>query len=388
MTRIGPRYAHLSVRHDRGVLAVAAQVLSSLVIGVGGHQQLGDETTLRFLAEAFQQLLLDLQRQADTQGRSLCVRSALARGADRLFLRLALRAALPIEVVIPCQGYDQLFEGPDHEEYERLVQLASQVHHLGSRPCSEEAYLAAGEWLVETSDLLVLAWNGLPAAGKGGTADMASYARLLGKAWVHLDTRQHRTSVYPASPSHRGAAPRRQAAQGVQVAYQGSIFSVKHYTIPLANGRVVTREIVERPDSVLVLPVGQQGTVLMIEEPDLAVDAWQLRFPGGRAVSSSPHELERQAQQELREETGYRAGHLEKLLSCYGHPGYVSHRVHLFVASELEWDPLDLEAGEEIRVRTLPLAEALAATRQDYRCDPEAALALWLYAGQRLLSTG
>jgi hypothetical protein len=41
------------------------------------------------------------------------------------------------------------------------------------------------------------------------------------------------------------------------------------------------------------------------------------------------------------------------------------------------------EIHEEIRVQTLTLQEALAATRQDYRCDPEAALALWLYAGSR-----
>ncbi|WP_376794423.1 NUDIX hydrolase, partial [Thermogemmatispora sp.] len=191
----------------------------------------------------------------------------------------------------------------------------------------------------------------------------------------------------PAGPSHRWAAPRRPAAQRVQVVYRGSIFSVKQYDIPLANGGIVTREIAERPDSVLVLPLGQQGTILMIEEPDLAVDVWQLRLPGGRVASSSPQALVEQAQRELREETGYRAGSLQRFLSCYGHPGYVSHRVHLFVASDLEWDPLELEAGEEIRVRTLPLAEALAATRQDYRCDPEAALALWLYAGQHLLAT-
>jgi hypothetical protein len=50
------------------------------------------------------------------------------------------------------------------------------------------------------------------------------------------------------------------------------------------------------------------------------------------------------------------------------------------VAYDLGWKPLDMEYGEEIRVHTFTLDEALAATREDYRCDPEAALALWLYA--------
>ncbi len=56
--------------------------------------------------------------------------------------------------------------------------------------------------------------------------------------------------------------------------------------------------------------------------------------------------------------------------------------MHLFVAYDLEWDPLEMEDGEEIRVHTFTLAEALAATREDYRCDPEAALALCLYASR------
>ncbi len=66
------------------------------------------------------------------------------------------------------------------------------------------------------------------------------------------------------------------------------------------------------------------------------------------------------------------------------HPGYVAHKVHMFVAHDLERDPLEMEDGEEIRVCTFTLDEALAATREDYRCDPEVALALWLYAGMKL----
>ena len=54
------------------------------------------------------------------------------------------------------------------------------------------------------------------------------------------------------------------------------------------------------------------------------------------------------------------------------------------MAYDLEWDPLEMEDGEEILVKTFTLEEALAATQEDYRFDPEAALALWLYAGRKL----
>jgi 8-oxo-dGTP pyrophosphatase MutT (NUDIX family) len=84
----------------------------------------------------------------------------------------------------------------------------------------------------------------------------------------------------------------------------------------------------------------------------------------------------------LREETGFRAGRLEKLLDFYSHPGYMAHKVHLLVAYDLEWEPLEMEEGEEILVKTFTFDEALDATKIDYRCDPEAALALWLYIGK------
>jgi 8-oxo-dGTP pyrophosphatase MutT (NUDIX family) len=53
----------------------------------------------------------------------------------------------------------------------------------------------------------------------------------------------------------------------------------------------------------------------------------------------------------LREEIGYCPSRLKKLLDYYIHSGYIAHKVHLFVAHDLEWDPLEIEDGEEIRVK-------------------------------------
>ena len=162
--------------------------------------------------------------------------------------------------------------------------------------------------------------------------------------------------------------------------YQGSVLTVNKYQMRMPNGDVIERDIVERPESVLVLPVGQNGMVLLTEEYDLGAETWQLTIPGGKVTDPTPDGIRKQAEIELREEIGYRPGRLEKLLDFYSHPGYIGRKVHLLVAYDLEWDPLEMEDGEEIRVHTFTLDEALAETRVDYRCDPEAALALWLYA--------
>ena len=60
-----------------------------------------------------------------------------------------------------------------------------------------------------------------------------------------------------------------------------------------------------------------------------------------------------QAQRESREETGFRADRLEKLLDFHSHPGYIAHKVHLLTAYDLEWDPLEMDDGEEIGVYTV-----------------------------------
>ncbi len=135
--------------------------------------------------------------------------------------------------------------------------------------------------------------------------------------------------------------------------YQGPVLTVNQYRLRMPDGKEIVRDIVERPESVLVLPVGQKQTVLLIEEYDLGAESWQLTIPGGKVDDPTPEGILKRAEMELREETGYRAGRLEKLLDFYSHPGYIAHKVHLFVAYDLEWDPLELDDQEEIRVQTL-----------------------------------
>ena len=237
---------------------------------------------------------------------------------------------------------------------------------------------------MEHADLVLLVWNGYPAGGKGGTADVASYARSMRRPFLHIHTRQHTIKQYGSLQTEsekRYGVPRRELAVTEQVVYRGPVLQVKQYRWQLPDRDEIVRDIVERPESVLVLPVGQKRNVLLIEEYDLGAGTWQLTLPGGKVDDTTPEGLAKQAERELREETGYRPGKLEKLLDFYSHPGYIAHKVHVFVAHDLEWDPLDLEDGEELFVHTFTLDEALATTRIDYRVDPEAALALWVYAG-------
>lgn len=357
---------------------------SPFAIGVSGHQNLGDEATLDFVAHHFRELLSSYQQQK----RHLVLYSSLALGADQLFVRVALEQGIPVEAVLPCAEYEAIFHSEEERHtYKQLLQACQQTHLLPNQRCSEDAFLAAGQWIVDHSNVMILAWNGLPPQGRGGTGDIATYARLLGRPFVHLHTAKRSVkqygdvSVQAATPPH--VAPKRSFVTTQLTVYQGKVLIVNQYHLHMPDGQELIRDIVERPESVLVLPIGQKDIVLLVEEYDLGVGQWQLTIPGGKIEHSDSDTLEEQAQRELRQEIGYRAGRLEKLIEFYGHPGYIFHRVHIFLAFDLEWDPLELEKHEEIKVQTYTLKDALDMTAVDNHCDPEAALALWLYAQKK-----
>ncbi|WP_237707452.1 hypothetical protein [Serinicoccus profundi] len=69
----------------------------------------------------------------------------------------------------------------DRHRFQQLLAAATKVEQLNYRQPSEDAYLAAGRRVVDLCDVLVAVWDGLPAQGKGGTADVVEYAREVGK---------------------------------------------------------------------------------------------------------------------------------------------------------------------------------------------------------------
>jgi len=258
---------------------------STFRIGCSGHQQIGDEATVQYVSEQLRELLITYQRQARDRSQDLLAYSALAVGTDQLFVKIALELGVPIEVVIPCARYEDIFATAEaRDEYHRLLNSCQHVHRLSFEGCSEDAYLAAGHGIVDFSDLVILVWNGYPAGGKGGTADVASYARLVRRPFIHIHTRLHTTKQYGKLLADSGATygvPRRELAATKRTVYQGQVLTVNQYRWRTPNGDEIERDIVERPESVLVLPVGQKNNVILIEEYDLGAGAWQLTLPGG-----------------------------------------------------------------------------------------------------------
>src|ERR1700751_4513696 len=117
---------------------------SSFAIGVGGHQNLGDEETQCFVAQQFRSLLTTYQQREP----HLHLYSALARGADQLFVQIASDLHIPVEIVVPCVAYEQIFASEaDRQDYVHLLRTARTVHQLPEQSCSDDAFLAAEQWI-------------------------------------------------------------------------------------------------------------------------------------------------------------------------------------------------------------------------------------------------
>ncbi len=144
--------------------------------------------------------------------------------------------------------------------------------------------------------------------------------------------------------------------------FDGVKFSVDRIEVRSTDGsRTVTRERVVHPGAVIVLPLLDDGRVVMIRVHRFIVGQtlWEL-CAGTLEVGEDPAEC---AKRELIEETGYAAGRIEKLTAFYTSPGFCDEFMHAYVATDLKHVGQRLEATEDITVEPMAMADVLTMIR-------------------------
>ncbi|MCF3174572.1 hypothetical protein IPZ61_14715 [Streptomyces sioyaensis] len=142
-------------------------------VGLTGH---------RGLTAAVEKLVrTDLEAELKTyKSAELCGVSCLADGPDAWFAESVLAVGGRIEAVIPAAQYRNGLPAAHHATYDALLHQAVDVHHTGRGESSSLAHMAGSEILVGLVDRLIAVWDGKPARGFGGTADVIAYARRTG----------------------------------------------------------------------------------------------------------------------------------------------------------------------------------------------------------------
>jgi ADP-ribose pyrophosphatase len=168
-----------------------------------------------------------------------------------------------------------------------------------------------------------------------------------------------------------------------EVVLVGARFNVERRWLARRDGGSEARELVVHPGAVVILPLLDDGRIVMIRNQRFTVERTLWELPAG---TRDPNEPVREcAARELEEETGYRAANLVPLLSFYTAPGVSNERMHAFVATGLTAVAQRLDATEQIEVFPLAPAEITRMLRAGEIEDAKS-IAVLLY--QRMLSQG
>lgn len=163
-----------------------------------------------------------------------------------------------------------------------------------------------------------------------------------------------------------------------QQIYNGRLLKLHVDTVKLPNGRETTREIVEHPGAVAIIPILDNGKLLVVKQYRTAAHKCLIEIPAG---TLEPDEASVScAKRELIEETGYVARRIKKLFSCYLAPGYSTEKIHFFLASQLVPTKPKQAQDESITIHTMGLHEALRAIKRGRIQDAKTISALYYLA--------
>jgi hypothetical protein len=153
------------------------------VVGFSGHRQLDDPARS---AHAITAALEQLRREVPGDWIGL---SSVAMGSDQLFVEQVLNLGMSWHAILPLppREFKEDFSPPEWVEVERLLTRAGHVLVINENGSREDAYLDCGMETVAGADVLIALWDGEPARGKGGTADVVDYAKSIGKPVLILD---------------------------------------------------------------------------------------------------------------------------------------------------------------------------------------------------------
>jgi ADP-ribose pyrophosphatase len=141
--------------------------------------------------------------------------------------------------------------------------------------------------------------------------------------------------------------------------YSGRVITLNVDTVQLPNGVTVDLETIRHPGAAAVVPIKDDGTVVLIRQFRHAAGGFIYEIPAGKlALGEDPLNC---AARELEEEVGYRASSFELLSSIFTAPGFADEVIHVYKATGLTQGRQQLDRDEVLEIVEMPLQ--LAMTR-------------------------
>jgi ADP-ribose pyrophosphatase len=166
-----------------------------------------------------------------------------------------------------------------------------------------------------------------------------------------------------------------------EILYEGKTVDLVVDHVRYPSGRTGVREIVRHPGGAVIVPLLQEGAVLLVRQHRYPLGEEILELPAGKLEPGEDPRVA--AGRELEEETGYTAADLTKLSSIYTSPGFCDEELHIFLATGLAPSPggTRREEGEfSMSTVKVPLSEASAMIERGEIRDGKTIVGLLLTA--------
>lgn len=166
--------------------------------------------------------------------------------------------------------------------------------------------------------------------------------------------------------------------------YRGKIVHLFRDTVRLPNGRVATREVIRHAGAVCIVPLTEEGEVVMVRQYRYPFSKVLLEAPAGKMdPGETPEEC---ARRELSEETGAEAKELEYIGEYYPSVAVLDENIRLFLARNLTFRSAHTDEDEFLHVERIPLKTLVGQVLDGTICDGKTQVAIlktWLLEQNR-----
>lgn len=161
--------------------------------------------------------------------------------------------------------------------------------------------------------------------------------------------------------------------------FEGSIIDYYKDTVQVPNGNVVKWDFINHKGAAAVVPVREDGKILMVRQYRNALDKYTLEIPAG-GLNGTEEPTGVAAARELEEETGYRSNDVEFLLSIRTTVAFCNEKIDIYVAHKLIPSHQNLDEDEFINVEVYSVEELMDMIYSEKIEDSKTICAIMTYA--------